>query len=153
MNNQSKDEYLDELAEIACKKADNIIEGKSFQCHDCNKVKPINKDGGTGYGLLILPDQIEKVKICYDCCAIRDKKEMEETGKFVGYISKDKDNKWHFSNWPGSLKIPAYVEKSNHNWWHVQKMNVWFHYGGYRWFGTNIGSNDICRAKRTKTKS
>lgn len=120
----------------------------TFHCTVCNLDKPTQKEGGTGYG-----QDKDGNKVCYACCAIQDRKEMDETGKFVGYLSKGKDEKWEFTNWPGTLRFPANIKKNNHNWHNTQRTDCWFVVDGFVWHGINLGDMQICRARRTKTKA
>lgn len=69
-------------------------------CAICKKeIIRVKNSISTGYGT---NDKGEK--ICYACIGEMDKKELIETGKFNGYLSKD-ENGYYFGNWPSSLKI------------------------------------------------
>lgn len=99
-----------------------------FVCADCKVVKPVQREGGTGYASL--PDGS---RICYQCCAVRDAELMRTDGKAVLYLSVDHDSLkdagvshehntrngiyprnygWILTNWPGTLRlIPFRVRK------------------------------------------
>lgn len=116
-----------------------------FTCKRCGLTKPVNHDGGTGYGV-----NAQGEKICYLCIAELDKQTMIETGSsrtLPLYLSGSK-----VSNWPGTLEFhPYYVRHGKHNIGRT-RTDVWF-YGpdGHVWHGVQIGDfNQILHAKRTK---
>jgi len=120
---------------------------KTFKCVDCKQEKPIQTDGGTGYALF----GKSKRKVCYECCAIRDRKEMDKTGKAVLYLSMIPDTDYYVSNWPGTLKLPIHaMSKGRHNIAGV-RYDVWFRFSGCNWHGIQYGDNtQICHCKRLK---
>lgn len=134
-----------------------------FTCGDCGVLKPVKPSGGTGYA-----NTADGARICYDCCAIRDRADMVATGKALLYLTHDNrtkvamgwcgtsmpgnDSPWQVSNWPGTLKFNAYVKRGHHNLAR-RRLDAWFiGPDGYRWHGVNIGDNEVLRCKRTKSK-
>ncbi len=91
--------------------------------------------------------------ICFACCAENDKKQLLETGKLSGYISKNDAGQWRFTNWPGSLSIPVHSFRFS---WHNfagknGRMDFWFRFEGANYHGVQIGNNNqIARVKRLK---
>lgn len=135
------------------------MQPETFYCADCHQTKPVKTDGGTGYG------EWNGDKVCYDCCAIRDRKDMTETGRAVLYLSKanEKDtapngfngskgvSRWVVTNWPGTLRFNAYVKTGRHNIGRT-RCDAWFTGpDGKQWHGVQIGEwSQICRCKRLK---
>jgi hypothetical protein len=128
----------------------------TFRCVDCGEEKPVEKEGGTGYGV----DKDDN-KVCYACCAERDKKDMEETGKAVLYLKTDL---WQggnrtrrcsgtVSNWPGTLKFEAYVRTGGHNIAGVRYDAYFRDHRGHEWHGVTYGNNTkICHCNRLKQR-
>jgi hypothetical protein len=134
----------------------------TFKCSDCGGVKPVQTSGGTGYGYF----GKSKRKVCYACCAERDKKDMAKTGKAMLYLTHNKNGTqhgnfavgceppsekrvWEISNWPGSLKFSAFVRVGSHNIAR-RRYDAWFtDHTGRQWHGVTIGDNtQICHCKR-----
>jgi hypothetical protein len=119
----------------------------TFYCSACKQHKPIQHNGGTGYGV-----KGNGHKVCYACCAIEDQKQMIRGGKWVGYLSKDNDGKWYVTNWPGTLKFgPLNPTSGRHNIAGTRS-DVWF-FGpdGKPWHGVQYGEwAQICHCKRVK---
>ena len=90
-------------------------------------------------------------KLCYDCCAERDKKEMRETGRIVLYLTENPNTSPAVSNWPASLKINvSCLKKGRHNM-AGNRYDVWFYFEGREWHGVQYGDNtQICHCRRMK---
>lgn len=113
-----------------------------FICIDCKEEKPVLSNGGTGYATN------EYGKVCYTCCAIRDKHFMERTGKITLYFDPI-NNK--ITNWPGTLEFPCVWKKGKHNITGL-RIDAWF-WGsdGRVWHGVLYGKNTmLLHCKRTK---
>ena len=135
----------------------------TFTCADCKQEKPVQQSGGTGYAT-----DNAGATICYDCCAIRDRREMQDRGRMVLYLSHTDNgtgspgwrgeavpgSPWHVSNWPGTLKFNAYVRVGNHNM-ADKRYDAWFDGpDGHVWHGVTYGDNtQICHCRKTKEKS
>ena len=89
---------------------------------------------------------------CYDCCAASERARMVETGKATLYLNSGK-----ITDWPGKLTFPVIgrVSRSWHNFAGRDGRRDVDFVGpdGFIWHGTNIGDNDVLRAKRTKRKA
>lgn len=128
------------------------------KCFDCGKVVGLRKlhdatySLGTGYGV----DKRGKA-VCYDCCAIRDGKELEALpygGKTCLYLNeKLHDTVKHITNWSGTLAIPVrYTRQGKHNMAGVRR-DVWFSYKGDEYQGTQYGNfSDIVHIRKLKPK-
>ena len=116
----------------------------NFKCGDCKESKVILTTGGTGYA------RIGRKKICYDCCAVRDRADMRATGRAVFYLVA-REGRLVVTNWPGTLEFPVYhTRKGQHNMAGTM-VSVWFTDSeGKKWYGRNIGDNQILRCKRLK---
>ena len=127
-----------------------------FVCADCGAEKVhVNPNGfgGTGYATCT-EGGIEK-KVCYDCCAKRDRIEMTARGRAVLYLTEKRaqggpTTGMTVSNWPGTLSIPVRSwRKGAHNL-AGSRTDVWFtDYEGRRWHGVQLGENSqLCRCRR-----
>lgn len=99
----------------------------------------------TGYGT-----DKEGRKHCFKCCATLDRAEMQQTGRFTGYLTFDGDA-WSVSNWPGSLRyVCTGARKSAHNIGRI-RIDAWFvGPDGHVWHAVNIGDSQIARCRRTR---
>ena len=121
-------------------------------CSRCDKEIEKSKNSFTsGYGL---NDKNEKV--CYNCCAERDKEYMREHGKNTLYLVKTTKQEtglpfYHITNWPGSLSFDITNRRvGRHNIAGV-RYDVWFVFEGFYWHGVTYGDNtQLCHCKRTK---
>lgn len=59
------------------------VEGLQFKCGDCQQVKPVQAQGGTGYGY----HDGSNRPVCYDCCGKRDREQMVKDGKATLYLT------------------------------------------------------------------
>jgi hypothetical protein len=118
----------------------------TFVCRLCQKIKPVHKEGGTGYA--VLHDSLEST-VCYDCCGVLDKREMLISGhskriplyQHLGYVS----------NWSDTLKFK--IEKGWSGRHNMGKVYFFRFIGpdGKVWSGKQIGEfNQIAHCKRTK---
>lgn len=135
----------------------------TFKCMDCKETKPVHTDGGTGYARTRAGR-----KVCYACCAVRDVKDMQRTGRAVlyltrkanvgeglGYMHSWQPHLWEVTNWPGTLRFTvAQLRKGHHNI-AGERVDVWFHdSNGTTWHGVQLGSNtQIVRCKRLTRKA
>lgn len=92
--------YYDTLQASETKKP-----GDMFHCVECQQDKPINFESATSsYGI------VGNDMICFDCCAIRDARDMAATGKAVLYLTEGSQpddgirNDGKITNWPGTLR-------------------------------------------------
>ena len=120
-----------------------------FTCSKCGQTKEHKSDFITGY-----VTNKENEKICFDCCAIEDKKQMVETGKIILYFT-EKEGKHFVINWPSTLSFPCYpkIALGKHNM-AGKRYDYWFKGpDGFIWHGYTIGDNtQIAHCKRTKEK-
>lgn len=109
---------------------------------------------GTGYGI-----NADGSKTCYACVALVDARALRETGRLTGYLSLNGSkniNAVHsglsgkFTNWPGTLSIPVYSVRKSRNNFGASRFDFWFDWEGSRYWGVNIGDNDIARVRRIK---
>ena len=143
-----------------------------FKCVDCKEVKPVQKEGGTGYACI---GKNRDRKICYSCCAIRDRKDMVKRGRATLYLTCEPAHKMlnngspynpstlnqgtgratrgTVSNWPNTLSFPCHTRVGHHNIARY-RYDVWFRGpDGFVWHGVTIGDNtQICHCKRTKER-
>lgn len=116
-----------------------------FTCKRCGLTKPINHDGGTGYG-----ENEQGEKTCYICIAELDRQTLIETGnsRNLPLYLTDKG----VANWPSTLQFqPFYRTRGRHNMAGTRE-DVWFNGpDGHIWHGTVFGEwTQILHAKRTK---
>ena len=105
-------------------------------------------------------------KICYDCCAERDKKDMRATGKAILYLTEipvfKEDSErlgncpikcGEVTNWPRTLRFPLYkIYKGRHNIAKIRQ-DVYFDFEGTEWHGVCYGHyTQILHCKRNKTR-
>jgi hypothetical protein len=116
---------------------------------DCGHKPSAHSKHTTGYG------QCEDGKvICYNCCAVRDKQTMIDSGRSCDlplYLHANLE----VTNWPGTLRFRVTnIRKGYHNIGRT-RTDVWFNGpDGFVWHGVQIGEfNAICHAKRTKQRA
>lgn len=128
----------------------------AWDCADCGKHEASNRNcsiqGGTGYATID-----GRQRICYACCAERDKAQMRDTGKWVGYLtakqSPNGSRVYEVSNWPGSLRlrVGGAIKHSFHNFaGRDGRRDFWFTFENSTWHGVNIGDSQIAHYKRIK---
>jgi hypothetical protein len=125
-----------------------------FKCSVCGLERTYNGHSfTTGYGRK--PGNNHKV--CYDCCAKRDLKELRETGKGYLYLVVPSDKpwkNWKLTNWPGSLEIMpcGWKEAERGHNWGLKRRDVWFILDGHYWHGVLYGDNtQVCKVEKTKS--
>ena len=86
----------------------------SGKCHDCGNPLPKlgkGQSGGIGYGTY-RQDGAGEVKVCYSCCATREQKDMEATGRATLYW----EGQGWVTNWPDTLRMRIRrVTEGKHN--------------------------------------
>jgi len=109
-------------------------------CDRCGQ--EIVPDGAAaGYGV-----SITGLTICYDCCAIEDKANMDASGKAILYLCKD-EGRWQVTNWPGTLSFRASVTQHKRGHFspfagYMPRYDAWFvDVDGHLWHGRSIGDN------------
>lgn len=105
-------------------------------------------------------DRDRKKRYCYQCCAVRDARDMQETGRAILYLTERRITKDfgrtvfenHVTNWPGSLDFRVTAKSvSRHNITRL-RYDVWFEAFGDQWHGVTYGDNtQICHVKRIKS--
>lgn len=127
-----------------------------FYCKDCSPrfgaLKRIEySEHATGYSTLFDSEE----RVCYECCATRDKAYMKEHGEIALYLSDDGAmSSARVGNWAGSLSFKVInYRRSKHNIAGV-RYDVWFRDDdGAIWWGVNYGHNSqITRCRRTKRR-
>jgi hypothetical protein len=118
----------------------------------CSKCKAVCVPTGctTGYGYTA-----SGRKLCFACCAERDKADMVRTGRTTLYLTHEmrpeNPTAKHgtVGNWPGSLVFHATVKKGRHNIAST-RYDVWFvGPDGRDWHGVQYGENtQLCHCKR-----
>ena len=156
----------------------------TFKCADCKQEKPVKAENPitTGYAVVggkwVKGRPIGGRKVCYECCAERDRKYMAKHGRNTLYLSKkyvevdgplghyahpvsgirmralpEKDGRWFYweiSNWPGTLRFDCGVRKGRHNIART-RYDAWFLFGGFEWHGVQYGDDtQIIHCRRTK---
>lgn len=115
-----------------------------FICHSCKQEKPVQKPGATGYGI-----NSDGEKVCYQCVADLDKealKNLKPGEKHTMYFEKANSE---VTNWPGTLRIACFYERIKHNFAReAYAISFWFE--GSRFYGRNIGDNDLVSVKKAK---
>lgn len=131
-----------------------------FVCSDCEETHEFSLGGITGgYGI-----SAENEFICYQCCAKRDRAEMDEKGLIYLYLSHEMPKGQYrrqgwipagtVANWPGSLKYKTgQIKIGSHNM-AGRRFDFWFKdHRGDEWHGVQIGDNtQIARCRRLKRK-
>lgn len=118
-------------------------------CADCGKPFPVQRETcGAGYGTY------DGKKVCYACCAVRDRKALmglKGREQYHLYLTKKKCGKFFVSNWPGTLKIAVdYAVEGRHNLAGT-RTDVGFTLDGKKFYGTQYGTmNEICHVRAKK---
>lgn len=127
----------------------------AFKCHDCKLTLPVQKDSGTGYATYS-----NRYKVCYACCALREKASMHKTGRIDLYVTEESTQPGcrrpvSVINWPGTLVfVPTAYNYGRHNLAGT-RLDVWFNDDcNDRWHGVVLGDfNEILRCKRLKRQN
>lgn len=134
-------------------------------CAQCGKeCKPLGY-GDTRYG-----KTSDGKKICFACCAERDKATMDREGRICLYLTHDAfpraTDQWgatnkcmgsttsgKVANWPGTLAFPCHVKVGRHNIART-RYDVWFtDHNGNPWHGVQYGDNtQICHCRKISRK-
>ena len=137
-----------------------------FVCSTCKTDVSFPLTGcTTGYGIRLDAKGREKMD-CFACCAIRDRKDMIETGHATLYLTcpergtvnmlPQHGTRHELTNWPGTLRIPVYyIRKGRHNW-AGRRYDFRFRFEGQDWRGTQYGDNTQiahCRRLRAISKA
>lgn len=123
-------------------------------CADCGKPFPVQRETcGAGCGYYKDNDGVER-KVCYACCAVRDRMALmglKGREQYHLYLTKNKDGKFYVSNWPGTLKIAVdYAVEGRHNIAGC-RTDVGFTLDGKKFYGTQYGSmTEICHVRAKK---
>ncbi len=118
---------------------------------DCGHKPSPHSDFTTGYGT-----GTDGKTYCYACCADRDREAMRKDGRITLYLSQTRDNgtdypKPEVSNWPGSLRLGVYHQRTGRHNIARTRTDVYFMFEGAAWHGTQYGDNSqLCYCKRTK---
>lgn len=116
-------------------------------CADCDQ--EIWTGGrSAGYGLFW--DAGERRTICPDCCAVRERQQMDETGKAILYLCRNTDGQWRVTNYLGTLVYPVQTfRKGRHNVAGT-RYDVWFRdHAGRIWHGVQYGEwTELTHCKR-----
>ena len=119
----------------------------------------------TGYGT-----DSEGKTSCFACCGLLDAARLVQDGKMTGYFAYDKNVipykgrqpygarfgdltqylNAHFTNWPGTFKVPVYYVRRSVNNFGAERLDFWFTFQGSRYWGVNVGDNQVARVKRVK---
>ena len=124
------------------------MEDNKTRCSLCLSPKVLNS-GGVGY----IEYMNGRLPICYDCCAITDRRDMIIDGKATMYLNWNGDGTKSVSNWPCSLKIKCFSQSKSTTTWGHERTDVWFKGpDGHTWWGYHIGdSHQIIKVKRIKS--
>lgn len=126
----------------------------TFTCCKCGKTKPVQTDGGTGYG-----ENDKSEKVCFACCALDDAAYMREHGRITLYLTgpsvldyQAKASPWKLSNWPGTLEFPTQRTSTGRHNMAGTRYDVWFTGpDGAPWWGVQYGENtQLCHCRRIK---
>lgn len=122
--------------------------GNSFTCHQCGEHKTHESKFTTGYRI-----DRDNNKICYECCGINDKKELEAMmpGEKTYLYLSEKETGWVITNWPGTLNIRCSRPKIGKHNMAGRRFDVWFSFAGNEYHGVQYGTNtQVLHVKRLK---
>lgn len=123
-----------------------------MHCHHCNSLIK-HKSISLGYGIREIGGKEQY--ICYECCAHFTKEDMRKDGKIALYLTQTKSTvhlKYQVQNWPGTLIFNVQKYKESTTNWGLPRVDVWFRFDGYWWWGKNINDSELLHCKRTKKK-
>jgi len=148
------DTYTVEVKVNPDKSMKDAYKGFTYQepgvCADCGKPFPVQRDTcGRGCGI------IDGKKVCYACCAVRDRKALmglKGREQYHLYLTKKKDGKYYVINWPGTLEIAVdYAWEGRHNFAGT-RTDVGFTLDGKKFCGTQYGTmSEICHVRAKKS--
>lgn len=119
---------------------------------DCGHPPSSHSHITNGYG--VTPDG---KKLCYDCCAKREKESMLTTGRALLYLTHNTSQLnpfYELTDWPGHLRFRVFhMRKGRHNIARV-RYDVWFMGpDDVRWHGVQYGDNtQVTYCRRVKGK-
>ncbi len=123
-------------------------------CAGCGKII-IPEKHTPGYG--VTP---QGEKICFVCCAERDRADMVATGRATLYLVAETGTRgvwtnYAVTNWPGTLRFMVNLSKVGAHNIAGSRHDVWFtDHTGKKWHGVNYGSNSqICHCRRLRGKN
>jgi hypothetical protein len=136
-------------------------------CAHCQK-EWIPEGSTLGYGIASETSAIRQAgdKLCFACCALDDKAQMDDSGKIWLYLTHEPFTSiqpWgkpvfstaagKVTNWPGTLSFPCRVKRGKHNIART-RYDVWFKdHNGNPWHGVQVGDNtQICRCRKLTRK-
>jgi len=94
--------------------------------------------------------------VCYDCCAVIEKKWMDTHDKIVLYLTGGNPvgMPWNVTNWPGTLSFLVEVKfTAKHNMAGTQELVWFFDHAGREWMGRCIGKNtQLCHCRKLKSR-
>lgn len=138
---------------------------QAFRCAMCERV--IAPDPGkphlTGYG------EHDGDKICYPCCAVMDRNEMDDMVRNVDagrrersfglYLVGPREQGWtglRVTNWPGTLEYRVRSTRRSEIWGacRAERVDFWFtDHAGREWHGVVRGDMDLARCLPLKRKA
>lgn len=117
----------------------------TFHCDHCGLDKPKQEQGGTGYA------NTPFGLACYECCAAIDREWLRNNRKETLYLTKDSEDHYKITNWPGTLVIwPHHVKHTSASFFgrRGSRTYAWFSFEGQAWLGVNQGDMQILRCRR-----
>jgi hypothetical protein len=113
---------------------------------DCGHEPSKHSSFTTGYGI-----DSDGRKLCYDCCAERERQAMIDTGKAYLYLSTDDSGQYVVTDWSGHLRFPTHASVGRHNIAGT-RYDSWFRGpDNFIWWGVTYGDNtQLHHCKRTK---
>jgi hypothetical protein len=115
------------------------LQGKdAFTCARCGQVKPIQKEGGTGYAYMPVGIGNDEWPVCYACCGEIDAEWMDTHDRISLYLTHDETHEQDtrlrkpslpakVSNWPGTLSYPVKQMKCGKHNIAAYRIDVWFY--------------------------
>lgn len=144
------------------------MENAKVYC-DCCQKECIPTEYTPGYGIAGKDSTLRQAgdKLCFACCAVDDKAQMDRDGKIALYLTHDPFTQaiqpWgkpvfsttsgKVTNCPGSLAFPCRVKRGKHNMARY-RYDVWFtDHNGNPWYGVQIGDNtQVCHCRKITRK-
>ena len=116
---------------------------------ECGHAPSEHESPRTGYGVADDGD-----RYCYECCAERDRAQMEKDGRITLYLIRKEtrgERRYEVTNWPGSLIFPVHsVSVGRHNWAGTQT-TAYFRLEGREWIARQYGDgNEVAHCRRLK---
>ena len=155
---------VDILPAVTIEDVEKQVNHGKPKCADCGGLLPPKNPDGISPGYARIGNGKRPRKICYKCCAERDKKWMRKHGRIDLYLTiadlstAPSFNMWvrhrpgsYISNWPGTLRFPvSSIRRGYHNRARWQ-YHTHFAFEGYWWHGVQFGDNtQVIHCRRTK---